>query len=113
MPLKERFVDFIVPQRSFKGELNKEVETCLEFFNDPCVVKGIGITVGRLGNSRRAQELLDKARGEPRGYFWEKDGIRHMIGQEVMTRQQKDGLVRAIHRITFPYAEEVANRKQS
>jgi hypothetical protein len=109
MPLRERLVDFAVPQRSFKKDLNTEIEACLEFFTDrftdPLLVKGIGVTVGRLGKSGRAHQLLAVAKREPRGYFWEKDGIRHVVGQEVMTRKQKDELVGKIHHITFPYAE--------
>ena len=111
MPLRERLIDFAIPQRSFRGDLNKEIEECLEYFQDPYLVKGIGITVGKLGRDGRAHELLDAARGEQRGYFWEKDGVRHMVGQEVMTRKQKDGLVSAIHHITFPYADEVAGKR--
>jgi hypothetical protein len=105
MPLRERLIDFAIPQRSFKGDLNKEIEACLAFFQDPSMVKGIGVTVGKLGRSGRAGELLDMAGGEQRGYFWEQNGIRHLVGREVMTRQKKDDLVRSIHHITFPYAD--------
>jgi len=113
MPLRERLIDFAVPERSFKGELNSEIEACLDFFENPWMVKGIGITVGKLGKSGRKRELLDMVRREQRGCFWEKDGIRHMVGQEAMTRKKKDDLVNAIQHITFPYAQELAGRKQS
>jgi hypothetical protein len=112
MPLKERLVDFVVPQRSFEKDLNLEIQACLEFFTDrftnPCLVKGIGITVGKSGKDGRVYKLLDVVRGETSGYFWEKDGVRHMVGKEVMTRQQEANLVNKIHHITFPYAEKTA-----
>jgi hypothetical protein len=105
MPLRERLIDFAIPQRNFRRELDSEIEDCLDFFKRPRLVKGIGITIGRMGQEGRTHVLLDKVRGEPRGYFWEKDGIRHIVGREVMTRKQKEGLINAIHHITFPYAE--------
>lgn len=111
MSLRERLIDFAVPEKAFKRELNREIEDCLAYFNDPYLVKGIGITVGRYGRSGRKGEFLDLAKRDPRGYFWEKNGVRHMVGQEVMTRQQKDNIIKAIHHITFPYAEHVANKR--
>ena len=111
MPLRERLIDFAVPQRKFKKELNREIEDCLNFFQDPCMIKGIGVTVRKLGRSGHKGELLDVASGGLRGYFWEKDGIRHMVGQEVMTRKQKDELVNKIHHVTVPYAEKTEAKK--
>jgi hypothetical protein len=117
MPLRERLIDFAVPQRKFKKELNLEVKSCLFFFTNPFInphlIKGIGITVGRLGREGRVGKVVDLVKKEPRGYFWEKDGIRHMVGQEVMTRKQKDELINRIHHITFPYAERTETKRSS
>ena len=105
MPLRERLVDFAIPQRKFKAELNKEIRNCLDYFENPSLIKGIGITVGRTGEEGRTHALLDRVRGVPRGYFWEKGGSRHIVGQEVMTKKQKDELVSLIHHVTIPYAD--------
>jgi hypothetical protein len=109
--VREGVVDLIVPERRFKKELDTEIEQCLDYFKNPWIIKGIGITIGRLGQSGRKGEVLAVARGEPRGYFWERNGERHIVGREVMTRKQKDYVVKAIHRITFPYAEKIASEK--
>ncbi len=105
MPLRERLVDFAMPQRSFRRDLNAEIKGCLDYFKNPRLIKGIGVTVGRLSKEDRTRELSDRVRGEPRGYFWETNGVRHVVGQEVMTRKQKNELVNKIHHITFPYAD--------
>jgi hypothetical protein len=111
MPLREKLVDLAVPKRNFRKELDTEIQDCLDFFKNPCLVKGIGITIGRLGGEGRIGQALDVAKGELRGYFWERNGERHLVGQEVMTRKQKDDLINTIHHITFPYAEKTEAKK--
>ena len=104
MPLRERLIDFAVPARTFKKPIIREIRVCLEKF-DASLVKGIGVTVGRLGQEGRVGQALDVVKGRERGYFWEKDGVRHVVGQEIMSRKQERTLLELIHGVTLPYRE--------
>jgi hypothetical protein len=101
----EKAIDFLLPGRYFTKELTREIRVCLEFFDDPYLVKGIGISIGRLGRRGRLGEAVDLTKREQRGYFWEVNGERHIVGQEVMTRKQKQALLQKLHGITIPYKQ--------
>jgi hypothetical protein len=107
----ELAVDLILPERAFKRELSREIRVCLEFFKDslsksnPVMVKGIGITIGRLGSEGRVGKAVDLAKGRQRGYFWELNGVRHIVGKEIMSRKEERQVLAKIHGITFPYKE--------
>jgi hypothetical protein len=102
--LREGAVDLIAPERKFSKEITREIRVCLNYFHASWM-RGISVTIGRFGREGCVGQVLDVAKGGPRGYFWEKDGAMHVVGQEVMTRKQKKALLEAIHGVTLPYRE--------
>lgn len=109
----EIVVDSFLPVRTFKGPITREIETCFDYFgktysspqfdNSPRLIKGIGITIGKMVREGKRGRLKDLLKNESRGYFWEIDGVRHVVGQEIMTRNQEKALIEAIHAVTIPY----------
>jgi superfamily II DNA/RNA helicase len=104
MPLRERLVDFAAPERTFKKLINREIKVALEYFHASWI-RGVSVTVGRAGREGRIGTAVDLVRGEQRGYFWETNGIRHIVGQETMNRKEEKALLELIHELTIPYGE--------